>query len=126
MSDAQWGELFSSEQARQQVDLFITDWYLSKPDPIGMYDNMLGGSVNNYLGFEDEEYNEAVTAAIGEYDEPTRAGLALRAQEIWMDNMLTVPLVMAPNTLVLSDDLTGVPVAVAYLSYPWAADLGTK
>ena len=126
MSDAQWGELFSSEQARQQVDLFITDWYLSKPDPIGMYDNLLGGSVNNYLGFEDREYDDTVTAAIGEYDEPTRAELALRAQEIWMDNMLTVPLVMAPNTLVLSDDLTGVPVAVAYLSYPWAADLGTK
>jgi len=124
MSEAQWGELFSSEEARQGVDLFITDWYLSKPDPIGMYDNLLSGSVNNYIGFADPEYDEVVNQAIGEYDEATRAELAVRAQEIWMDNMLTIPLVMAPNTLVLSKELTGVPVAVAYLSYPWAADLG--
>jgi len=124
MSDAQFGELFSSEQARQTVDMLITDWYLSKPDPIGMFDNMISDGVNNYTAFRDPSFDETVAAASGEYDEAKRAELALELQEVWMENMLTIPLVMAPNTLVLSKGLTGVPASITYLTYPWAAQLG--
>ncbi|UPK73881.1 ABC transporter substrate-binding protein [Nocardioidaceae bacterium SCSIO 66511] len=125
LSDAQYSELFASEDARAEIDGFIGDWYLSKPDPLGMYDNALPGGVNNYVGFDDPEYAQAFNAAAGEYDEDKRANLTVKVQDIYLDNMLSIPLVMTPNTLVTSSKLSGAPVAMAYLTYPWAADLGS-
>lgn len=124
LSDAQYSELYASEEARAKIDGFIGDWYLSKPDPLGMYDNALPDGVNNYLGFDNAAYAKAYEQASGEYDETKRANLTVDLQQIYLDNMVTIPLVMSPNTLVTSDELTGAPVSMAYLAYPWAADLG--
>ncbi|UYM05965.1 ABC transporter substrate-binding protein [Solicola gregarius] len=125
LSDAQYSELYGSEDARAKVDGMIGDWYLSKPDPLGMYDNAMPGGVNNYVGFDDPKYAQAFNAAAGEYDETKRANLTVKVQDIYLDNMLSIPLVMTPNTLVTSDKLSGAPVSMAYLTYPWAADLGS-
>ena len=125
LSDAQYSELYASEDARAKIDGFIGDWYLSKPDPLGMYDNALPGGVNNYVGFDDPAYAQTFNSAAGEYEDAKRAKLTLDVQEIYMDNMLSIPLVMTPNTLVTSSKLSGAPVSMAYLTYPWAADLGS-
>ncbi|MGH3360254.1 MAG: ABC transporter substrate-binding protein [Nocardioidaceae bacterium] len=124
LSDAQYSDLFASEAARAEVDGFIGDWYLSKPDPLGMYDNAMPGGVNNYVGFDDPAYAKTYEAASGEYDEAKRADLTVKVQDLYLQSMVSIPLVMTPNTLVTSGDLTGAPVSMAYLAYPWAADLG--
>jgi peptide/nickel transport system substrate-binding protein len=124
LSAAQYADLFASPEARAKVDGFIGDWYLSKPDPLGMYDNALPGGVNNYVGFDDPAYPQAFERAAGEYDETKRANLTLKVQDIYLNNMVSIPLVMTPNTLVTTKDLSGAPVSQAYLNYPWAADLG--
>lgn len=124
LSDAQYSDLYADEAARAEVDGFIGDWYLSKPDPLGMYDNVLPGGVNNYVGFDDATYAKTYQQAAGEYDDAERARLTLKVQDIYLENMISIPLVMTPNTLVTKNELSGAPVSMAYLAYPWAADLG--
>ncbi|QUH03890.1 ABC transporter substrate-binding protein [Saccharopolyspora erythraea] len=123
---AQFSELFASSRARADVDLIITDWYLSKPDGLGMYDNVLPGSVNNYLGFRDEQFERVFAEAAGTYDDVRRAEQVVRLQEVYLEHMLSIPLVMAPTALAMSTRLTGPPVTSAYLTYPWVADLGRR
>lgn len=43
-----------------------------------------------------------------------------------MEEMLWIPVVEAPNTLVLADGITGAPASVAYLNHPWLTALGTS
>ncbi|MGH3516137.1 MAG: ABC transporter substrate-binding protein [Haloechinothrix sp.] len=126
LSEQAFDEFYTDPQARSKVDLVPVGWYISKPDPVGFYDNMVSGSGNNWIDFSDADYDEAIRQAAASYEEAERAELALRAQEIFLDEMLWIPLVQAPNTLALGSDLTGPPVSVAYLYYPWAAEIGRK
>ncbi|MEV5539082.1 ABC transporter substrate-binding protein [Saccharopolyspora shandongensis] len=123
---AQFSELFASPEARAGVDLIVNDWYLSKPDGLGMYDNVLPDSVNNYLDFRDEQYESTFASAAATYDDLQRARQVIRLQDEYLGHMLSIPLVMAPTTLAMSNRLTGAPVSSAYLTYPWAADLGRR
>lgn len=123
-SDAGYGELFSSSDARREVDFLSDDWYLSKPEPLGLYDNLLPGESSNYLGYQNKKYVDLYRKAASTYDEAARAELVVELQQIALDDMLWIPLAAAPNTLVMSEELTGAPVSFAYRTYPWAARIG--
>jgi peptide/nickel transport system substrate-binding protein len=122
---AQFTELLASPDARAGIDLIIDDWYISKPDALGMYDNALPGSVNNYVGFESVEFADTFARASATYDDTARAEQVIRLQQLYLDEMVSIPVAMAPTTLVLNKRLSGSPVSIAYLTYPWAADLGS-
>ena len=49
---AQFEEFYSSPQARSEIDVLVGDWYISKSDPMGFYDNALSDSPNNWVGFK--------------------------------------------------------------------------
>lgn len=123
-SDAEYGELFSAPEARADVDFVSDDWYLSKPESLGLFDNLLPGESSNYLGYESSEYVDLYTRAAGTWDEDERAELVIELQQLALDEMLWIPLVSAPNTLVLNEKLTGAPVTFVYRTYPWAARIG--
>lgn len=123
-SDAEYGELFSGPEARADVDFVSDDWYLSKPEALGLFDNLLPGESSNYLGYENQEYVDLYNQASSTYDETKRAELVVRLQQLALDEMLWIPLVAAPNTLVLNKELTGAPVSFAFRTYPWAAGIG--
>lgn len=123
-SDAEYGELFSSAEARSEVDFVSDDWYLSKPEPLGLFDNLLPDESSNYLGYQNDEYVTLYKKAAQVYDDEKRAELVVDLQELAMADMLWIPLAAAPNTLVLNDELTGAPVSFAFRTYPWAADIG--
>ena len=123
-SDAEYGELFSSAEARADVDFVSDDWYLSKPESLGLFDNLLPGESSNYLGYDNSEYAELYAEAAGNYDEEERAELAVELQQLALDEMLWIPLASAPNTLVLNESLTGAPVSFVYRTFPWAARIG--
>src|SRR5688500_6171535 len=36
---AEYGEFYGDKQARADIDVLVADWYISKSDPIGFYDN---------------------------------------------------------------------------------------
>ena len=124
VSDAEYGEMFGSDDARKGVDFVSDDWYLSKPEPLGLYDNLLPDSSTNYIHYDNDHYVQLYNKAAATYDDAKRAKLAIELQDLAMKEMLWIPLAAAPNTLALSDELTGAPVSIAYLSDPWAADIG--
>lgn len=123
-SDAEYGELFSGPEARADVDFVSDDWYLSKPEALGLFDNLLPGESSNYLGYENEEYVDLFKEASSTYDETARADLVVQLQQLALDEMLWIPLAAAPNTLVLDEELTGAPVSFTFRTYPWAAGIG--
>ena len=123
---AQFEEFYSSPEARSDIDVLAADWYISKSDPLGFYDNGLSNSSNNWVGFKDASYDASVRKALRELDDGKRARLAVSAQSEFAKASVWIPVAQVPSVLVLRSDLTGPPASMAYLYYPWAADLGGK
>ncbi|GHB46182.1 ABC transporter substrate-binding protein [Streptomyces viridiviolaceus] len=123
---AQFEEFYSDPQARAGIDVLAGDWYISKADPMGFYDNGLSDSSNNWVGFEDADYDRKVRQALSTLDDAERAALAVDVQRRFTEAAVWIPVAQVPTALVLSTRLTGAPASQAYLYYPWAADLGAK
>ncbi|RII20199.1 putative D,D-dipeptide-binding periplasmic protein DdpA precursor [Streptomyces sp. YIM 130001] len=123
---AQFEEFYSDEQARGDIDLLVGDWYISKADPVGFYDNGLSTSPNNWVGFKDAAYDRLVKKALGTLDDTERAGLATDIQQRFVEAAVWIPVAQVPTILVLDSELTGPTSSQAYLYYPWAAGLGKK
>lgn len=123
---AQFEEFYSSPEARSDIDVLVGDWYISKSDPLGFYDNGLSKSPNNWVGFRDRSYDAALTKAQRTLDDARRARLTVAAQREFAEAAVWIPVAQVPSVLVLRGDLTGPPASMAYLYYPWAADLGRQ
>ncbi|MEV5979815.1 ABC transporter substrate-binding protein [Streptomyces sp. NPDC052114] len=123
---AQFEEFYSDPRARADIDVLVGDWYISKADPMGFYDNGLSDSSNNWVGFKDATYDKRVREALGTLDDAKRAELAVDVQRRFVDAAVWIPLAQVPTALVLDDRLTGPPASQSYLYYPWAAELGPK
>ncbi|MEU7584358.1 ABC transporter substrate-binding protein [Streptomyces sp. NPDC041068] len=123
---AQFEEFYSDPQARADIDVLVGDWYISKADPMGFYDNGLSDSSNNWVGFKDATYDKLVHRALGTLDDARRAALAVDVQRRFVDAAVWIPLAQVPSALVLDDRMTGPPASQSYLYYPWAAELGLK
>ncbi|NDZ62533.1 ABC transporter substrate-binding protein [Streptomyces anulatus] len=123
---AQFEQFYSDPEARSGIDVLVGDWYISKADPIGFYDNALTGSSNNWVGFADPAYDATVKKALATLDDAARAKLAAEVQKKFTDAAVWISVAQVPSVLVLDEKLTGPPASMAYLYYPWAADLGAK
>lgn len=118
--------LFSDPSAREGVDLFFTNWYLSSPDPLEMYSILRTGEFSNYGNWSDPEFDEIVTAAIGMDDATARSVETAKAQQIANEQLPWLPLYTAPMSLFLGERITGVQPSIAFMYYPWAATLGAR
>ncbi|EFL28070.1 putative ABC-type peptide/oligopeptide transport system [Streptomyces himastatinicus ATCC 53653] len=123
---SQYGEFFSDPKARKGFDLIPVDWYISKADPVGFYDNGMSGNANNWLGYADRGYDALVAKAQQTLDDGKRADLIIDAQKKFADNAVWIPLVQVPSVMVLGEKYTGPPASMVSLYYPWAADLGKR
>ncbi|MDQ8705122.1 ABC transporter substrate-binding protein [Streptomyces sp. LHD-70] len=123
---AQFEEFYSDPQARADIDVLVGDWYISKADPMGFYDNGLADSPNNWVGFASKDYDRTVQRALATLDDGERAELAMDVQRQFVSEAVWIPVAQVPSALILSDRLTGPPASQAYLYYPWAAHLGAK
>ncbi|MFD5843974.1 ABC transporter substrate-binding protein [Streptomyces chartreusis] len=123
---AQYGEFYGDKEARADIDVLVADWYISKSDPLGFYDNGLSDSSNNWVGFKSAEYDAKVEQGLRTLDDAKRAELAIDVQRRFADAAVWIPVAQMPTALVLDDELTGPPASMAYLYYPWAAQLGAK
>ncbi|MGA4840299.1 ABC transporter substrate-binding protein [Streptomyces sp. G45] len=123
---AQFEEFYSDPGARDGIDVLVGDWYISKSDPMGFYDNGLSDSSNNWVGFKDAAYDRLVRRALATLDDGKRARLTTDVQRRFVEAAVWIPVAQVPTALVLSDRLTGPPASQSYLYYPWAARLGLR
>ncbi|MGW7615458.1 ABC transporter substrate-binding protein [Streptomyces antimycoticus] len=126
IASSRYDEFFSDPKSRDGFDLIPVDWYISKADPAGFYDNGLTGNANNWLGYSDKGYDALVGKAQQTIDDRERAELVIDAQAKFADDAVWIPLVQVPSVMVLGDKYTGPPASMVSMYYPWAADLGTK
>ncbi|WP_137844088.1 ABC transporter substrate-binding protein [Microbacterium sp. 2FI] len=118
--------LFSDPSAREGIDLFYTNWYLSSPDPLEMYSVLRTGEFSNYGGWSDPEFDEIVTAANGMADAAQRAAATAEAQRIANEQLPWLPIYTAPMSVFVGERITGVAPSIAFLYYPWAATIGAR
>lgn len=118
--------LFSDPSAREGVDLFFTNWYLSSPDPLEMYSVLRTGEFSNYGNWSDAEFDAVVNEAIAIDDPAERSTLTSKAQQIANAQVPWLPLYTAPMSMFMSDRITGVAPSIAFMYYPWAATIGAS
>lgn len=119
----QYGDFYSDESLRGQADLWPDEYYISKNDPLGFYKNGASDAGVNFVGFNDPEYDALVNQGYAATDDAERAEIVVDLQQRWVENAVWLPVVATPATLVMSNEVTGVPSSAAFIYYPWAADL---
>jgi peptide/nickel transport system substrate-binding protein len=121
---SEFGAFYTDKAKRAQVDLVPDDWYITKSDPVGFYDNGLSGSSNNWVGFDSPDYDALVAKALETTDDAQRAKHVIDLQNRFTADMVWISLVEVPSTVVLNKKVTGPPASMTYFGYPWAVDLG--
>lgn len=116
--------LFSDPKAREGIDLVMTIWYDSTPDPLEFYGILRTGNFANYGGYSNPEYDKIVSEALAQADPAARAAVVAKLQEIAVRDLVWIPLYEVPHNMFLNKRLTGAPTSIAQLVYPWAAPLG--
>lgn len=120
-----YSALFGDPSARAGIDLMTTFWYDSTPDALELYGIMQTGNYANYGGYSNPDYDKIVDQAGATADPAARAAVVAKLQQIAVDQLIWIPLYEVPNTLFLSNRVTGAPTGIAQLVYPWAAGLGS-
>ncbi|MFJ3723695.1 ABC transporter substrate-binding protein [Streptomyces sp. NPDC090045] len=126
VSAEKYTTLFTDPAAREGIDLFLTFWYTSITDPLDMYGSLQTGAFSNYGNWSDPAFDKAVDTAIASYDPAEHTAANAEAQRIAMRELPWLPLYTQPVSVFLGKRITGVQPSIAYLYYPWAAEIGAK
>jgi peptide/nickel transport system substrate-binding protein len=118
---------FTSAQARQGVDGFVTVNYGDYADPAALLSTIvLPGGSQNYDKFSNPQITSLLEQARGTADPDKRAALVAKAEEIAATLLPWIPDVQPTNILMLSKNLTGAVASFSYMFAPWADNLGEK
>jgi peptide/nickel transport system substrate-binding protein len=118
---------FTSAQARQGVDGFITVNYGDYADPAALLSTIvLPGASQNYDKFSNPQLSALLGQARSTADPDKRAALVAKAEELAASLLPWIPNVQPTNILMLSKNLTGAVASFSYMFAPWADNLGGK
>ncbi|MFE4261859.1 ABC transporter substrate-binding protein [Streptomyces sp. NPDC056883] len=126
LSAEKYTTLFTDPAAREGIDLFLTFWYTSITDPLDMFASLETGAFSNYGNWSDPAFDAAVEKAVGAYDPAAHAAANAEAQKIASRELPWLPLYSLPVSVFMGKKITGVQPSIAYLYYPWAAEIGAK
>lgn len=125
VSAADYINFFTSAQARQGVDGFITVNYGDYADPAALLATLaLPGGDQNYDSFSNPQMTALLDQAEGTANPDQRAALVAKAEELAAKLLPWIPDVQPTNVLMLSKGLTGAVASFSYMFAPWADDLG--
>ncbi|MFF2626855.1 ABC transporter substrate-binding protein [Kitasatospora griseola] len=116
--------LFTDPEAREGLDMFPETYYDSVTDPLDLLANFRTGAYQNFGGWSDRAYDSLVDRATAEYDPARRGAIEAELQRTASEQLLWIPVAEWPTALFLNRRITGAPTTIAYLYYPWAADIG--
>ncbi|MET9604303.1 ABC transporter substrate-binding protein [Streptomyces sp. NPDC006512] len=126
VSAEKYSTLFTDPAAREGIDLFLTFWYTSITDPLDMYGSLRTGAFSNYGGWSEPAFDAAVDRAVAAHDPAEHAAANAEAQRIALRELPWLPLYTQPVSVFLGKRITGVQPSIAYLYYPWAAEIGAR
>ncbi|MFD4124587.1 ABC transporter substrate-binding protein [Streptomyces globisporus] len=116
--------LFTDPGAREGIDMFPLTFYQSITDPLDLLANFKTGAYLNFAGHSDPRYDELVERATAADDPERRTAIEAKLQRHAADRLLWIPVAEWPTSVFLNRRITGAPTTIAYLYYPWAADVG--
>ncbi|MGW9206115.1 ABC transporter substrate-binding protein [Embleya sp. NPDC055664] len=116
--------LFTDPKAREGIDMFPETYYLSVTDPVDLLRNFRTDGYQNHAGYSDPEFDTLVAKITETYDPAQRFALEAKLQRKAADDVLWMPIAEWPSTVFLNKKITGAPTTIAYMYYPWAADVG--
>ncbi|MFJ3635119.1 ABC transporter substrate-binding protein [Streptomyces sp. NPDC090112] len=116
--------LFTDPAAREGIDMFPLTYYDSITDPLDLLTNFKTGAYMNFAGYSDPEYDRLVDQAAAVYDTGQRMDIEAKLQRHAAEQLLWIPVAEWPTALFMNKRVTGAPTTIAYMYYPWAADVG--
>lgn len=127
LQGTEFSALFYDRSKRQAVDFVITTGYIEVPGAL-YYAPLFAipGGLFNWSGYDNPEVTRDLEAARSSIDPEETARLFTQAQAIYGPDRLQVPLGLSYQRLFLNNRLTGATVSMAYISSPWAAELGAS
>jgi peptide/nickel transport system substrate-binding protein len=118
---------FTSAQARQGVDGFVTVNYGDYADPAALLATIvLPDGSQNYDHFNNPQLTALMDQARGTADPDKRAALVAKAEQLAASLLPWIPNVQPTSILMLSKNLTGAVASFSYMFAPWANTLGGK
>lgn len=126
VTPAAYTTLFADPAAREGVDLFYTNWYLSSPDPFEMYGILRTDEFSNYGNWSNPEFDALVKTSISTMDAAERSEVNADMQQLANAELPWLPLVEVPNAMYMGERVTGLSPSINFLYYPWAATLGAR
>jgi peptide/nickel transport system substrate-binding protein len=127
VSAADFINFFTSAQARQGVDGFLTVNYGDYADPAALLATVaLPGGDQNYDKFSNPQMTTLLNQARSTANPDQRAQLVAKAEELAGKLLPWIPNVQPTNVLMLSSNITGATASFSYMFAPWADDLGGK
>ena len=127
VSAADFINFFTSAQARQGIDGFLTVNYGDYADPAALLATVaLPGGDQNYDKFSNPQLTTLLNQARSTANPDQRAQLVAKAEELAGKLLPWIPNVQPTNVLMLSSNITGATASFSYMFAPWADDLGGK
>ncbi|QSZ47750.1 ABC transporter substrate-binding protein [Arthrobacter sp. D5-1] len=126
MSNDKYTTLFSDPEARKNVDLLVTSWYLSSTEPLEMYSVLRTGDFSNYGGWSNAEFDDLVNSAYSVQDPEARGKLTGQAAKLASEEVVWGPLYETVTSMWLGKRITGADPSINYMYYPWAAQIGGR
>ncbi|MFC9392313.1 ABC transporter substrate-binding protein [Streptomyces sp. NPDC057027] len=116
--------LFTDPKAREGIDMFPLTYYQSITDPLDLLTNFKTGAYLNFADFSDKGYDALVDQATGVYEVEQRMRIETEMQKRVAEQLPWIPVAEWPTAVFLNKRITGAPTTIAYMYYPWAADIG--
>ncbi|MFB7586304.1 ABC transporter substrate-binding protein [Streptomyces sp. NPDC056169] len=116
--------LFTDPEAREGIDMFPLTYYDSITDPLDLLANFKTGAYMNFAGYSDKGYDSLVDRATAVYQPDQRLKIEAELQKHAAEQLLWIPVAEWPTAVFLNKRITGAPTTIAYMYYPWAADVG--
>ncbi|WP_435221057.1 ABC transporter substrate-binding protein [Streptomyces sp. Tue6028] len=116
--------LFTDPGAREGIDMFPLTYYDSITDPLDLLTNFKTGAYLNFAGYSDPQYDRLVDRATSVYAPEQRMKIETELQQRAARDLLWIPVAEWPTAMYLNKRITGAPTTIAYMYYPWAADVG--
>jgi peptide/nickel transport system substrate-binding protein len=109
--------------------MLSTDYYSDVPDPVELFDELLGPPAPNALSYNYDNYSDKTVQSLilkarQTSNQNTRAKMLLQAQTLMAPAVPVFPIVAPASLVFLGKQVTGVPASFCYNYYPWARDLG--